>query len=60
LTQVLANLEKSLHRKPRAVYVLYHNPVLEGHLRDCAWLEPVGSVNQFAVYHNREPSQNPR
>jgi SAM-dependent methyltransferase len=55
LDRVLGNLEKSLRQNPRSVYVLYHNPVLEEHLRGCRWLEPVGSANQYVIYHNRAP-----
>jgi predicted RNA methylase len=56
LDRVLGNLEKSLRQNPRSVYVLYHNPVLEEHLRGCPWLKPVGCRNQFVVYYNGEPS----
>ncbi|PYX29311.1 MAG: SAM-dependent methyltransferase [Acidobacteria bacterium] len=52
LTQVLANLQRSLHQDPRQAYLLYHNPLLEERLRGCRWLQRIDSPNQFAVYRS--------
>jgi SAM-dependent methyltransferase len=52
LIPVLANLEKSLRRNPRAVVVVYHNAALEDRLRECHWLQRVASTDQFAIYRN--------
>lgn len=60
LAQVLTRLENSLHRNPRPLYVLYHNPLLEERLRGCPWLKQAVSMNQFAIYQNREPEKNPK
>ena len=38
LRELLANLERSLQQKPRPVYVIYHNPLLEHVLAGCTWL----------------------
>lgn len=58
LQQVLANLETSLQRKSRAVYVVYHNPLLEECLRECPWLQLAGRVNESVIYHNCESANN--
>lgn len=50
LRQVLANLEQSLRDHPRAVYVLYHNPLLEHVLRDCAVLRKIVGTDQYSLY----------
>lgn len=50
LQLLLTNLEKSLVQHPRAVYVLYHNPLLEPALAASAKLKKVGGTHQYAVY----------
>jgi hypothetical protein len=50
LRKVLANLEQSLRDHPRAVYVLYHNPLLEHVLREYAVLRKIGGTDQYSVY----------
>jgi SAM-dependent methyltransferase len=50
LRRVLANLEQSLREHPRAVYVLYLNPLLEHVVRDCAVLRKIGGTDQYSVY----------
>jgi SAM-dependent methyltransferase len=52
LTQLLANLRRSLHQDSRPVYLLYHNPLLEERVRKCPWLERIDSQNQFAIYRS--------
>lgn len=55
LTRVLARLSTALQKTPQPVYVLYHNAILEDHLRGCRWLEGVESAQQFALYRNQNP-----
>ncbi|MFY9560099.1 MAG: hypothetical protein WAQ52_07685 [Terriglobales bacterium] len=50
LDRVLGSLEQSLHQKPRAVCVLYHNPLLEEKLRGRSWLRATQGTDQFAVF----------
>ncbi|MGA8763615.1 MAG: class I SAM-dependent methyltransferase [Candidatus Sulfotelmatobacter sp.] len=50
LRRVLAHLEQSLRSFPRAVYVLYHNPLLEPVLRDSAVLKKIGGTLQYSLY----------
>ena len=59
LRRMLANLEQSLQRNPRPVYVLYHNPLLEHVLRESAAFMKVGGTHQYSVYQH-SPSQNQR
>jgi len=53
LRRAAANLEQSLHDHPRAVYVLYHNPLLEHVLSESAMLIKIGGTNQYAIYRSR-------
>jgi len=53
LASVLRNLEESLRQVPRPALLLYYNPVLEQHLRDCAFLELVQRGEHFAVFAHR-------
>jgi hypothetical protein len=50
LRRVMANLELSLREHPRAVYVLYHNPLLEHVLSQSAGLRRLHASHQYAVY----------
>jgi hypothetical protein len=50
LRRVIANLEESLRQNPRAVYVLYHNPLLEHVLRESAGLRKLHATHQYALY----------
>jgi SAM-dependent methyltransferase len=50
MRRVCANLEQSLSRRPRAVYVLYHNPLLEHVLGEGGVLHKVAGTNQWAVF----------
>ncbi|MGO9269168.1 MAG: class I SAM-dependent methyltransferase [Terriglobia bacterium] len=52
LTAVMANLERSLQRHPRAVYVLYHHPLLERVLLRTTTWERIGGTHQYAVFSN--------
>ena len=53
LQQVAASVGRSLDRRPRTVYVVYHNPVLE-HVfsNDRRWQRLAGTM-QYCVYRNR-------
>lgn len=53
LRRVVANLERSLREHPRRAYVLYHNPLLEPVLAECAALEKLGGTHQYAIYASR-------
>jgi len=50
LRRMMANLEQSLREHPRAVYVLYHNPLLEHVLSQNSRLRKLYSTRQFAMY----------
>jgi SAM-dependent methyltransferase len=50
LRRVLANLERSLRRHRRRVYVLYHNPLLASVLAECPALEKAAETHQYALY----------
>jgi SAM-dependent methyltransferase len=50
LRRVIANLEQSLREHPRAVFVLYHNPLLEHLLSESALLKRIFGTHQFAIY----------
>jgi hypothetical protein len=49
----MATLEASLRVHPRAVYVLYHNPLLEHVLSQSAAFEKVGGAQQYSIYASR-------
>jgi SAM-dependent methyltransferase len=53
LLRMVANLERSLRRHPRAVYVLYHNPLLEHVLNKSSLLLKVGGTHQYSMYAAR-------
>jgi len=50
LRQVVANLDHSLRTHPRAVYVLYHNPLLEPALSRSKLLTRLGGTQQYCIY----------
>jgi hypothetical protein len=53
LKRMLANLELSLQQNPRPVYLLYHNPLMEDVLGECAALTKVGGTHQYSLYKDR-------
>lgn len=53
LRQVLGNLEQSLRAHPRAVYVLYHNPLLGHVLTEGALLRRVCGSHQYSLFTNQ-------
>jgi len=50
LRRVLANLEASLRAHPRAVYLLYHNPLLEHVLQASPMLRKLAGTHQYSIY----------
>jgi hypothetical protein len=50
LERVMANLELSLRRNSRPVYVIYHNPLLEPVVARCTALKKIGGTNQYSLY----------
>ena len=52
LAQVISNLEKSIKEHPRAVYILYYNPLLEHVLAASHAFRRVGGTHQYAIYQN--------
>ncbi|SRR6266851_3274089 len=54
LRRAVANLEQSLRDHPRAVYVLYHNPLLKHVLGESAALKKIGGTHQYAIYGSKD------
>jgi hypothetical protein len=54
LNQILESLEASLRRHPRAVYVLYQNPLLERALEESTSLKRTGGTHQYSIHTNAE------
>jgi len=50
LRRAIANLEQSMRDHPRAVLVLYHNPLLEPVLSASAMFLRIGGTHQYAIY----------
>jgi SAM-dependent methyltransferase len=50
LRRMIGGLERSVREHPRAVYVLYHNPLLGRVLEENAGLKKVYGTHQFAIY----------
>ena len=50
LVRVIANLDRSLREEPRPLYVLYHNPLLDHVLANCAELRKLSVTPQYCVY----------
>jgi SAM-dependent methyltransferase len=59
LRRVMANLDRSLSANPRAVYVLYHNPLLEEVLSGSAILTKLGGTQQYSIYVFRGNREQP-
>ena len=60
LSDFLQRLEKSLKRAPRPVWVVYHNPLLEGAFDASGFLEKAGGTLQYSVYRTtgrRQPQE---
>ncbi len=54
LIQILENLEESLRRHPRIVYVLYQNPLPERVLEESPSLKCTGGTHQYSIHTNAE------
>jgi SAM-dependent methyltransferase len=50
LRRAMANLEQDLERKPRTVYVLYHNPQLEAVLTEGSRFHKLGATHQYSIF----------
>jgi SAM-dependent methyltransferase len=50
LMRVMAGLDRSLGKCPRAVYLLYHNPLLERVIGESSVLTKIGGTPQYSVY----------
>jgi len=50
LKRLLARLEESLKAYPRPLYVLYHNPLLEGVVSESTGLTKVQGTHQYSLY----------
>ncbi|SRR5258707_3898102 len=53
LRKVMANLEESMRAHPRAIYVLYHNPLLEHVLSQSAAFGKIGGSEHYSIYASR-------
>jgi SAM-dependent methyltransferase len=53
LRRVIANLGQSLRERPRKIYVLYHNPLLEHALGESTALGKIGGTHQYSMYVSR-------
>jgi SAM-dependent methyltransferase len=49
-SEVLLRLEKSLERVPRAVWIVYHNPLLERVIGERTGFLRVGGTGQYSIY----------
>ena len=47
---MIEGLERSVREHPRAVYVVYHNPVLGRVLDENVGLKKITGTHQFAIY----------
>jgi SAM-dependent methyltransferase len=54
LKRMIANLEESLREHARALYVRYHNPLLEHVLGESAALKKIGGTHQYAIYEAKD------
>ncbi len=54
LRQVIANLDRSWSDHPRPVYVLYHNPLLEGVLTESSVLTKLDGTEQYSIYSSEK------
>jgi len=54
MLRVAAKLERSLQESPRAVHIVYHNPLLEHVFADSPALRRIGGTHQYVVYSNAD------
>ena len=50
LRRAIAKLEQDLQRKPRTVYLLYHNPQLEPVLTESSRFHKLGATHQYSIF----------
>jgi hypothetical protein len=50
MRRVVMNLEESVRTRPRVVYVLYHNPLLEHVLSENTGLRKIAGTQQYSLY----------
>lgn len=50
LRHFLVNLGQSLRQHPRAIYLLYHNPLLEHVLLESTFLGKIGGTHQYSIF----------
>jgi len=50
LIEVMARLDDSLRQCPRAVYLLYHNPLLEHVLTRYPAFNKIGGTHQYSLF----------
>ena len=53
LRKVMRNLEGSLREQPRALYVVYANPVFKNVVASCTELKKLGGTDQYEVFATR-------
>jgi SAM-dependent methyltransferase len=52
LQTLIQNLERSLHRNPRSVYVAYANPIFEQIIGNTRWLTRIGGSDQCLLFRS--------
>jgi SAM-dependent methyltransferase len=52
LVEFVASLDGSLRENPRATYLLYHNPLLEGVLMQSSALKKIAGTHQYSAFTN--------
>jgi hypothetical protein len=63
MRRVVAKLERSVRAHPRAMYVLYHNPLLEHVLNESGFLHKISGTHQYSVFRfggPADPATSPR
>jgi len=54
MRRVCSNLERSLRASPRAIYVLYHNPLLEHALSESGVLHKIAGTERWSAFRASE------
>jgi SAM-dependent methyltransferase len=57
LSEFIKRLEKSLAKSPRAVWIVYHNPLLESAIAASPFLEGLHATPQYAVYRTKKAAE---
>jgi hypothetical protein len=53
LAGMIGNLDRSLREHPRAVFVLYHNPLLEQVLSQSALFKRIAGTHQYSIFSRK-------